>query len=242
MVVPDIPYGHLTPVTDVDLNLTNANVLFTIYAKNPKSIIFVNFKGTYTVFNSDNTTSVKIAIKIANSYTIVNDTLFVFENNTSIKYELEREPPQYKVWAFADWLGFNMTFPSNNYTTLTVQFNSIIDTSDLKFVDFSYDVESASLWAGNISETVEYIVFGKEPTSYTQVGGHSSDFSLLIQEDYTSYKWKWTNERIDESFVGIAYSTSKVLRLVFPIASSFLIYVVVIINIVRKLKKKTLIR
>ena len=54
-------------------------------------------------------------------------------------------------------------------------------------MEFHYDIGTASVWSGTISERIEFIVHGQLPDKYL----NTTFLTILDNHDGKSYIWEW---------------------------------------------------
>lgn len=217
-----IPYsGGLLPAENVTLSLTNANIIIDSDMTSLNYPGPVSFKGNYTIFNPDE----EINLTIGAPFTFRSpENCTVLLNKTNIPYDIvydhHLDDYQIDIWNqylynrsfydFSDfyffdgfWIIINISIPQNTEVILYYEFQSpqyswYIVEGYYKIV---YDVGTARLWNGNITETVELSVHGHLPNSiYEEESCIISDIS-----NGKSYCWNWNNQRIEINYVGMYY-------------------------------------
>ncbi|NHJ22596.1 MAG: hypothetical protein EAX91_16740 [Candidatus Lokiarchaeota archaeon] len=205
--------GGFLPMQNVSLSLTTADVLLEIDATDfPKNLKW-NFEGNYTIYNPNNLTEIPIAFPFFSPY-FANLSLEVDGNPINPGY-IEFFESNSDMWTeYLDTLSddyprsiivCNIPFPPNDSLNVELNFNTLTYGiySDIGYsnYDIIYDVGTSRVWNGNISESVEFKVHGRQPDHFFAANQSiSSEF-----EDGKSYAWMWDNEIININLVGISY-------------------------------------
>lgn len=226
---PVSTFGGILPKENLSLSLLYAEVNFEINALNfPKDLMW-NFKSNYTIFNSDETINITIGMPFGWGTLIYNYSLTI-DNNPALIYDtilLEYEnPPISEVWNkylenidnVRKFYLFNITIPANNSVLISFSCKSIERSvrgliKEDGYYEIIYDVGTARVWNGNITEIVEFKVHGYLPDySYHEEDCIISNFNnvkIPIVSKYSSkcYSWVWNNEIIEYNLVGIVYTS-----------------------------------
>lgn len=212
--VPVDYIGGILPKENLNLSLTNADVLFQVNTTDFPYYLY-SFNSNYTIFNPNEQVNVTIAIpflmewrEVNNLKLRVNDKWIPFSHDDSLSIESE-------IWQEyldnIDYYGysyayiFNISIPANDSVIISCSF----DYSDyMRFLPPGYDtfeliyiVGTARIWNGNITERIEYEVSGRFPDSYTP----QEDCNVSIIEAGRKYTWEWDNEVVEYNYVGISW-------------------------------------
>jgi len=214
VAVPIYQYsGGLLPQENVSLSLISANVIIDADTSNLRYLGGISFEGNYTVFNPEN----DINITIAAPFSIYpENNLSVLVNGTSVPSDiiyydnLESQLWEYYIdnisWGNVlprYWILCNISIPKNKTVEIQYKFNNPKPTysSELVSYDILYDVGTARLWNGTITEKVEIRAHGYNPNSiYNEQLCNVSDIL-----DGKSHTWEWVNETIEINLVGVHY-------------------------------------
>ncbi len=101
------------------------------------------------------------------------------------------------------WILSNISIPKNKTLEIYYEFNhpEPIYSRDLVSFDIIYDVGTARLWNGTITEKVEIKTHGHNPKSIY----HEDLCQISNILDGRSHIWEWFDERVDIDFVGVYY-------------------------------------
>ncbi|MGB5909633.1 MAG: hypothetical protein WBH31_00430 [Promethearchaeia archaeon] len=225
--------GGILPKENLSLSLLNAEVKFEINALNFPNYLMWNFKSNYTIFNPDETINITIGMPFGWGTIIYNYSLTI-DNNPALIYDtilLEYENPYYtnpisEVWNkylenidnVRKFYLFNITIPANNSVLICFSCESIERSvrgiiKDFGYLEIIYDVGTARVWNGNVTEKVEFKVYGRLPDyCYHEEDCKISDMDLLrvpILDKYCTkcFSWEWNNEIIEYNLVGIVYTS-----------------------------------
>lgn len=235
--IPLIRYtGGILPKDNYSLSLISADVKIDADTSNLNYLKGVSFKANYTIFNPDDEVNVTIGAPFqfypSNNCTVsVNGTLIPFEilEEGEIQSEIWYE---YLITCYDRhyfsiyWISCNITIPKNTSIEIQYEFKKPKPTysSTPAYFDIIYDVGTARLWHGNITEIVEIRVHGHLPSSiYNEHLCNITDIS-----DGVCYIWEWIDERIDVDFVGLCYDFDNQNQLLFEIIFIILISIPII--------------
>jgi hypothetical protein len=151
---------------------------------------------------------------------------------------------------------FNVTIPANNSVVISFSCESIERSvrgliKDFGYYEIIYDVGTARVWNGNITEIVAFEVYGRLPDyCYHEEDCNISDLNnakipILSRYCNKCYSWEWNNEMIEFNSVGIVYTSLPENNLVLISLSLFglgtvIIAMVIIYNFKVKRGKKSL--
>jgi hypothetical protein len=217
-----IPYsGGLLPAENVSLSLTNANIIIDADMSNLNYHGPIKINANYTIFNPDE----DINITIGAPFTFhTPENCSVLLNGTDVTYDIiyddELYDYQIDIWnqylhnrssyEIIDffpfdgfWIIVNVSIPQNTEVILSYEFQTPQESWYIVegYYKIVYDVGTARLWNGNITEKVEITVYGHLPNSIYEP-------ELCVISDLLegkSYCWNWDNQRIEIDYVGLYY-------------------------------------
>lgn len=221
--------GGILPKENLTLSLVNAEVLFEINALNFPKYLRWNFKSNYTIFNPDETINVSIAIPFDLSTSIYNYSLSI-DNNPTLIYDVifidYANPSLSEIWNKyieniddgRKFFLFNITIPANDSVLISFSCESIEISvkniiKDYGYCEIIYDVGTARIWNGNITEKVAFEVYGRLPDyCYHEedcIISYLSHVKIPIVSKYCNkcFSWEWNNEIIEYDLVGIVYTS-----------------------------------
>ncbi|MFX1358748.1 MAG: hypothetical protein ACFFBT_08690 [Promethearchaeota archaeon] len=243
----------ILPKENSSLSLLNAEVLFEINARyfpiNNRDFFGLRWKckSNYTIFNPDETINITIGMPLGRGTSIYNYSLTI-DNNPALIYNTisqgQVNPNISEIWSkYLDNIEdgrkfyiFNVTIPANDSVLINFSFDS--KESSVKYMienfgscEIIYDVGTARVWNGNITEKVEFKVYGVLPDyCYYEEDCLISDLNQVkipfidkFLDKYGSkcYSWEWNNEIIEYNLVGIVYTSIPESKLVLVSFSFF---------------------
>ena len=218
------PYsGGLIPKENVTLSLISADVLIDVDMFNLNIPGRRSYNANYTIFNPGEAVNITIGAPFCSfqaenctvcvngtsiSFDVINDYQIDYDNNEFAiwnQYLYNRSNYQINPWPYLGgfWILCNISVPQNSYLNLEYEFYS--PQRSRYFVEgyynIIYDVGTARLWEGNITESVVINIHGHLPHHiYEEQSCLISDIS-----DGKIYQWGWDNERVEVNFVGLYY-------------------------------------
>ncbi|MFX1593855.1 MAG: hypothetical protein ACFFCL_14270 [Promethearchaeota archaeon] len=207
--------GGLLPKENVTLSLISANVLIDADTSNLKYLGGISFNGNYTIFNPDDDINLTIGAPFE-FYPVENCTVLV--NDTSIPYSIIHdhdidEEYDSEIWnqyiynrSLVDqgfWVLCNISINRSTYMKLQYIFNIPKPEFPYTFGYYRiiYDVGTARLWNGNVTETVKIRTHGNIPNSI-----YNEDLCVISDiSDGKCYQWDWNEEKIEINYVGLNY-------------------------------------
>ena len=245
----DTGTGNFLPGNSTNLSMTNANVIFNIDAKKPNEKINIDFKGNYTIFNSDEAKEITLVAPFSTDFKNLENTCLIKVKNETIPHNyIEYNITNYYWKDYFDYIYMgsrkflitNVTIPSNDSITIEYSFNAYINTLSYSndVLHINYDVGTSRAWNGTITEQVEFRVYGETPDSYSTYSGYregSEDNCTITHiEDGKSYTWNWKEQVIRVNSVYISYSyTDPWGRIIFyiipPVFYGGLIILVIVV-------------
>jgi hypothetical protein len=101
-------------------------------------------------------------------------------------------------------------FPSGSNTTIRIQVSQMESYSESerdKIFTLAYDVATARYWDGNVTERVEFNVYGIPPIEYSNYSTLTPERKCAVTHysNYISYLWQWDNEYIIEDMVYVKF-------------------------------------
>jgi hypothetical protein len=215
-------HGMPVPYNNTHLQMPEAHVSHVITSTSDLKEYSIFFDANYTIFNPNETTNFLIGAPFSR-YNISSINNFqVLANGTEIDYELfQIEFDENTTWF--DYLdGFqrnifvsNLTLTSNSSLILHYSFDYklswIQDGVKIYSAEVWYDVGTARAWSGNITELVEFTVYGKQPYNprclgRDEIGWYEKETIITSVENGFNYAWFWENERIKENRIEMSFS------------------------------------
>ena len=225
------------------LEMQKADVLFNIHTSRDRRTFSINYSGNYTIFNPNDT---DVSVQIFNPIDASNEPISnssdiqVYLNGTpiefcvldSVNYIVERNISVYIARYYRyQYIVCNITIPAKSHIILqfVLKDHSFVFHSNKADIYFTYVVSSANAWAGNITETVRFIVKGKQPNDFADFDNktffHHCMKTKLAYKTF-QYQWQWDNEQIKEDMVYIVYSFRYNNLLFFPIIILFFMFMI----------------
>ncbi|MFX1390556.1 MAG: hypothetical protein ACFE9Z_10870 [Promethearchaeota archaeon] len=214
VVAPIYRYsGGLLPQENVSLSLLTANVKIETDTSDLKYLGGISFQGNYTIFNPKNDLNLTIAAPFSIN---PENNLNVLVNDTSIPSDiLYFNEVESQLWedyigniSWGNllpryWILCNISIPKNEILEIKYEFITPKPTYSNDYVsyDIIYDVGTARLWNGTITEKVDIRTHGHSPNSIYNI--QLCNISDIF--DGKSYTWEWIDERIEINFVGLHY-------------------------------------
>ena len=258
--IQDIGTGNFLPGNSTNLSMANANVIFNIDAKKPNEKINIDFKGNYTIFNSDEAKEITLVAPFSTDFKNLEDTCLIKVKKETIphnciEYNITnsywKDYFDYMHWSSRKFLIINVTVPSNDSIMIEYSFTAYVDTvfysNDVLHIN--YDVGTSRAWNGTITERVEFRVYGEPPNSYSSFSGYTEEpieynCTITALENGRNYLWNWKEEVIRVNTVYISYSYADPWgRLLFYIGlpafyGGLIILVIIVIRKTGKRPKK----
>jgi len=252
--LPDQFIADIFPSTNTTVRLINSNTTITIDATDFYNKIGINFDGNYTLFNPENTTNLTLILPLSLCMDVQNSTFEASVNDTQIPFEVlsNTEENLTSTGVNLDFLSrfvvhcpitlitSNLTLLENNTYVINYQFNGSIP-KPLGFRNLFYMVyylETARVWKGNLTQRVEFKVFGKLPI-YS--GGIDVDRLISDISGGQSALYEWNKGKVESIYVGIRYygaTSEDVFGIVTMIVLNCLAYVAIISGVVIWLKRR----
>ena len=254
--LPDQFIADIFPSTNTTVSLININTMITIDATDFYNKIGIIFDGNYTLFNPEYTTNLTLILPFSLCIDIQNATFEVSVNDTQIPFEVLSNTEEnisipgehldfisrFVVHCPITLITSNLTLLENNTYIINFQFSTSIP-KPLGFRNLfymGYYLETARVWKGNLTQRVEFKVFGKLPRYGT--GGEYDGFGQISDiSGGQSALYEWNKGTVDTIYVGIRYygSTSEdVFRIVNMVVLNGLAYVAIISGVVIWLKRR----
>lgn len=250
--------GSIFTNASLPFNLINADVFFDIDSTDFKNNIGISFEGNYTIFNPNNITEIMIVAPFSVNRSVIDSNCIVEVNDSQILFDvgdpydlgIENWVMDYTYY-YASWtyIVCNITIPENNSYTIKYKFNGLMPNPLNPFrrnnkFSILYDLVTSKAWSGNISERVEFRVYGKLPDSVIESPLDEDRLVNINIDGGRSYTWEWTNEQINTERIGIMYETELLkLQLIIigvSIGIAVTITVATIIFVVRTKKRSNL--
>ena len=253
---PDQFIADIFPSTNTTVRLININTIITIDATDFSNKIGINFDGNYTLFNPENTTNLTLILPFSLCIDIQNSTFEASVNATQIPFDVLSNTEEnlnstgvnldflkdFVVHCPITLITSNLTLLENNTYIINYQFSGSIP-KPLGFRNLfymAYYLETARVWKGNLTQRVEFKLFGKRPICGT-VGGYDGDWKILDIQGGQSVLLEWNKGKVDTLYVGISYygSTSDdVFGIVVIVVLNGLVYIAIISGVVIWLKRR----
>ena len=254
--IPDQFIADIFPSTNTTVRLININTMITIDATDFYNKIVINFNGNYTLFNPENTTNLTLILPFSLCLDVQNSTFEASVNDTLIPFEVisNTEENLTSTGINLDFLKYfvvhcpitlitsNLTLLENKTYVINYQFSGSIP-KPLGFRNLfymAYYLETARVWKGNLTQRVEFKLFGKLPI-YGAVGEYDGDWQISDIQGGQSVLIEWTKGKVEMIYVGIRYygSTSEdIFGIVTMVVLNSLAYIVIISGVVIWLKRR----
>jgi hypothetical protein len=216
--------GILPLENNLNISMVQANVSLNINARE-----YVKFSittlGEYIFYNYNQTKNVTVAIPIDNHIgwiEVINKGDIILKiNNQPISYQeliLSLEQNEYlrnlipvPTIDEISLIAFNVSFAGYSNTNLTYSFESLIKRYDKHSnVEIYYTVSTGAVWYGNLTERVEFDVYGLQPDDYyVDFENHeNTDFQIMDIDDGKKYRWDWINTNYSFYNPSISYTKS----------------------------------
>ena len=221
--------------------LLRYNLDGSIWAQVRPSLLPERFRQSLAPF------SVNRAVVSSNCIVEVNGSQILLDVGDPYDLGIEEWVMDYSSY-FPSWtyIVCNITIPENNSQTIKYKFNGLMPNplNPLnRNNEFSilYDLVTSKAWSGNISERVEFRVYGKLPDSIIESPMDEDRLVIINIDGGRCYTWEWTNEQINTERIGIMYETELLkLQLIIigvSIGIAVAITVATIIFVVRTKKR-----
>ncbi|MFX1427778.1 MAG: hypothetical protein ACFFBE_15095 [Promethearchaeota archaeon] len=195
-------FGGFIPNDDSSCFMPNASVLIEINATYLDNHFDLEFSGNYTLYNPNETLNLTIAAPFSDHLLGLNTTCTIKINDSILPYEII----EYKVgeqYSWDDYINMvdrnlvvcNITLLENKTTILKYNFKTIF-VYGAGILSFHYDIGTARIWNGTISEDIEFRVFGQQPDTYNNLSGPQSTFEIIEIPNGNRYIWKFRNVSI----------------------------------------------
>ncbi|MHA1778987.1 MAG: hypothetical protein ACTSUF_02045 [Candidatus Heimdallarchaeaceae archaeon] len=249
------------------LEMQKADVLFNIHTSRDGRTFNINYSGNYTLFNPNDT---DVSVQIFNPIDASNEPISnssdiqVYLNGTpiefcvldSVNYIVERNVSVYIVRYYRyQYIVCNITIPAKSHVMLqfVLKDHSFVFHYNEADVYFTYVVSSANAWAGNITETVTFIVRGKQPNDFADFDNKTffhHCIKIKLASKTFQFQWQWINEQIKEDTVYIMYSfryndflgLAIVIFFMFMILPPLIILIVIFVSAKTALKERKMTR
>ncbi len=256
---PGLPEQFIADIfssTNTTVRLININTMITMDATDFYNKIGINFDGNYTLFNPENTTNLTLILPFSLCMDFQNSTFEVSVNDTQIPFEVLSNTEEnltstginldflsrFVVHCPITLITSNLTLLENNTYIINYQFSgSIPKPLDLQNLFYmAYYLETARVWKGNLTQRVEFKLFGKIPI-YGIAGEYDGDWQILDIQGGQSVLLEWNKGKVDTIYVGIRYygSTSEdIFEIVTMVVLNGLAYIAIISGVVIWLKRR----
>jgi hypothetical protein len=204
-------FGGFIPKNDYSCSMPNASVVIEINATDPYSHFDLGFMGNYTLYNPNETLNLTIAAPFS-SHVFGNDSTCMIKINESIiPYEVI-EYQRGDTYSWDDYISIyhrnlivcNITLPLNKSIILEYKFKTHINSplNDVGYMEFHYDIGTASVWNGTISERIEFKVHGRLPDKYL----NTTFLRIIDIPDGKSYIWEWRDVSFPTGYLSVYIS------------------------------------
>ena len=254
--LPDQFIAEIFPNSTLPLQLTQTNTIISFNATDFPNKIGINFDANYTIYNSENTTTISVILPFSLAIDI-NDFMFdIYANNTQITYDIFNVSPWNENITEID-INFYIieAYPITlikSYITLLKNSNSVIryrfngsmnnplDSRDLLYI--IYTLGTSQEWIGNTTGRIELRIYGKQPILSMR--------NFAFQYDYVdisggkSFSCEWDNIKIPFMDVGVKYyrETSPFEEFMKIWGFNLLIYIgialIIIVVVIKRKKRK----
>jgi hypothetical protein len=200
--------GGFIPKNDYTCSMPNASVIIEINATDPFSHFDLEFRGNYTLYNPNETLNLTIAAPFSSHIFGPNSTCEIKINESLIPFYVI-EYQRGDTYSWDDYISISqrnliicdITLPMNKPITLEYYFKTYINISlnDIGYLEFHYDIGTASVWSGTISERIEFIVHGQLPDKYL----NTTFLTILDNPDGKSYIWEWKDVSFPTGYLSV---------------------------------------
>jgi len=236
LIIDYLTHGAFLPINFTHgIDMQKAAVLFNIDAHKKNRTAFIDYKGNYTFYNPNVTQSLIIAAPFGYDLYEVDNKISVHVNQVKTDfsiveffYDSENYSLYLPYYSYLNAIVCNITFQVNETTNVLYEFNSLPYSIGYDTTNIDYIVGTAKSWNNNsdIYEMVEFRVTGFQPK------GYSVNCSVSKIPDGKSYLWKWENEPIDTTFVGIYYRYTSLFDNPFVIIGSLVVVPIICISLI----------
>ena len=255
--VPDQFIAEIFPNSTLPLQLSHTTTVIMFNATDFPNEIDIIFDANYTIYNSENTSTIPIILPFSFA-TNISDFIFeVHVNNTQIPYDLFSISPWNENITEMDvhlaWfielhpirlIKSNLTLLKNTTSVIRYYFSGLIRNpvgiSDSFYI--VYHIGTSQEWIGNTTGRVEIQAYGKQPI----FGTTGSSYLHPKVEDIIggrSFICEWNNSKSPDMDMGIQYYRETedefIIIIIVNISISIAIAVIIIlVIIIRKNRKK----
>ncbi len=220
LILMEEAIGGILTDTETSLQMIEASVLMNInesFKEEGDFMIF--FDGNYTIYNPEETQKVTIAAPFY-SYYDIEKTLRIEIEGIEKKFEITQLfPNKYEPLSMygrkyaicdANITGYSNTSIRYTFDSEINRFSSSVKSINTNIYDaimIIYDVGTAKAWDGVTTESVEFRIYGEQPTYfYNNTDIHDNlKFSVTNFTDSISYVWSWEETVIEDPWVFVEY-------------------------------------
>jgi len=258
---PDQFISEIFPNSTLPLQIPHTNTVIMFNSTDFPHKIDITFDANYTIYNSENTTTIPIILPFSFA-TSISDFIFeVYVNNTQIPYDLFSVSPWneniteidiHLAWFIETYpiilIRSNVTLQKNTSSVIRYYFNGVISNpvgiSDLFYI--VYHIGTSQEWIGNTTGRVEIHAYGKQPIFGT-FGFSNLDRRVEDIIGGRSFICEWNNSKSPNMDIGIQYYREAtqfeiileyILYYISPFIGISIIFIIIIIK--RKLIKREL--
>ncbi len=204
--------GILTLHDNLNISMINAQVNINVDAKEYLKFNIVT-SGNYTFYNYNQTENVTVVIPIDNF--AWHDELLEGANNGNIILNVDNQLISYQELNLSleqseylrnyipgvtademPVIAFNVSFTGFCCTNITYSVESTLRRNVRNsYVKIYYLVMTGAIWYGNLTERVEFDVYGLQPDDYNvqDYDPQNSNFHIMNIDGGKKYRWDWIN-------------------------------------------------
>ncbi|MFX1278507.1 MAG: hypothetical protein ACFFA3_03770 [Promethearchaeota archaeon] len=245
-------FGGFIPKVDSSCFMPNASVLIEINATYLDNHFDLEFSGNYTLYNPNETLNLTIAAPFSDHLLGLNSTCTIKMNDSILPYEIiEYESGEHYSWddyinmVHRNLIVCNITLLENKTTILKYNFKTIF-VYDVGILSFHYDIGTARIWNGTISEIIEFRVFGQQPDTYNILSSQQITFEIIEIPNGNRYIWGFKNVLIPPGLesVYISYDNyNNPMLTVISMGDSFVVFLLLgIVSLIKFIYKRKKLR
>ncbi|MFW9875801.1 MAG: hypothetical protein ACFFG0_22075 [Candidatus Thorarchaeota archaeon] len=261
---PDQFIGEIFPNCTLPLHLLYSSTIIIFNATNFPNNIDIQFDANYTIYNSDNTTTIPINIPLSLETDITQFSVEVYLNETQIPYDFFSTSNWNENITVSDvqlriigkypitLIRSNVTILKNSSSViryhLSGTMNDIFESSDtFKIV---YSVGTLKEWIGNTTGRAKLRAYGTQPLfsiieSYLEgyFIQYNISYSIIDINGMRMFLCEWNNIKNPFLDIIVSYYGEEIPYIIFLIVSNGSIYIaivviIILVIIIRKNRKK----
>ena len=204
--------GILSLQDNLNISMINAHVNINVDAKEYLKFNIVT-SGNYTFYNYNQTENVTVVIPIDNY--VYEDKRLEGANNGDIILNVDNQLTSYQelILSFeqSEYLknyisgvtedempviAFNVSFTGFSNTSIIYSTESAFRRNKKNtYVEIYFLVMTGAIWYGNLTERVEFYVYGLQPDDYNAYIDfpQNQNFQIMDIDDGKKYQWDWIN-------------------------------------------------